>query len=781
VGVFVASAERVVASINARLATMLAAPRTTVGVDFASFLDEADRDRAIDEWQRAVARRRPLTLDVRLARSDGRPVHAHIEVAPRERDWIGTVTDVTARHDALVGTLMQTPAAIAITRGPDFVYELSNAMNQRLLGGREVIGKSVREAFPELADQGLYAVLERVYRTGEPYLAHEVEAQVVGDDGQLRSAFLAGTYTPLRDASGRVEAVMGFAYEVTEQVEARRASQRFAERQRFLAEAGRALASSLDHRLTVEQAVRLSVPLLADFCFVDAVYAEDDVRRIAAACPDDAPPDLIERVRSFVVSTAVGAQCPAATALRRGRTVFVPAVAEYEEGTLDGEESFVRDTSVGSIICAPLVARGHSHGVITFARRKDRPRYTEADVELAEDLAARVAMQVDNAKLYAAAEAASRAKDEFLALVSHELRTPLSSILGWSSLLRRDDANDASTLAKGLEVIERNARSQMRLIEDILDLSRIVRGEMRLLLQPIDVATLAREVVDTVAAAAAAKAIALVLSGADGEHRLVGDPDRVRQVMWNLLANAVKFTPNGGRVELAVETSQREVGIVVRDTGRGMEPSFVPHAFDAFRQGDARATGASGGVGLGLAIVRHIVEAHGGSVRAESEGAGKGATFHVTLPVTAATRRADDTGRHVAIQEVDPPRKRRLSGTRVLVVEDDPDGRDLVELALMREGAAVKTAGNARAALDEIEGASFDVVLSDIGLPERDGYWLATEIKRVRPQLAVIALTAFGRPEDVTRALDAGFAAHLTKPVDPLELIDAISRSAARA
>lgn len=781
VGVFVASAARVVASINARLAAMIAAPDAAVGADFTSLLVAADRERAAEEWDRAISVGRELTLDARIARADATLLHVRIDAARRQRDWIATVTDVTSQRDAFVRLFTQAPAAIAITRGPKFVYELSNELNQRLLGGRDVIGKSVSEAFPELTAQGLHALLQHVYRTGEAHVANEIEAQVLGDDGELRTAFLAGTYTPLRDANGRVEGVMAFAHEVTEQVEARRASQRFAEQQRFLAEAGRALASSLDHRLTVEHAVQLSVPLLADWCFVDAVYGDGDVQRIAVGSPPDAPPDLVERVRSFAASTSPEGQCPPSVALRTGKTVFVPLVSDDGSGALDGEEgAFVRDTQMASIICAPLLARGHSHGVITFARRRDRPRYTEAEVALAEDLAARVAMQVDNAKLYAAAEAANRAKDEFLALVSHELRTPLSSILGWASLLRGEQAGDRVSVVKGLEIIERNAHSQMRLIEDILDLSRVVRGEMRLVLQAIDVATLAREVVETVAPSAVAKDIVLTVTGADAACRLVGDPDRVRQVMWNLLANAVKFTPKGGRVELTIATSAREVAIVVRDTGRGMDPAFVPHAFDAFRQGDARTTGSAGGVGLGLAIVRHIVEAHGGSVHAHSDGPGTGATFRVTLPIASSTRRPDETGRYTAFRDEDAPRKRRLSGVRVLVVEDDPDGRDLLELALAREGADVKTAASAQHALAEIAASAFDVVLSDIGLPERDGYWLVREITRVSPGLAVIALTAFGRPEDVTRALDAGFVGHLAKPVDPVELVDAISRCAAR-
>jgi CheY-like chemotaxis protein/nitrogen-specific signal transduction histidine kinase len=380
-------------------------------------------------------------------------------------------------------------------------------------------------------------------------------------------------------------------------------------------------------------------------------------------------------------------------------------------------------------------------------------------------------------RLRARAEDASRLKDEFLATISHELRTPLSSILGWATLLRQHGV-ESSALERGLSVIERNARAQLRIVEDILDIARIVRGEMRLKTQTVDAATIAREVIESVKPSADAKGVSVVVSTPTGGCKLVADPDRLRQVLWNLLANAVKFTPEGGEVHLDVTPDAGKIVIVITDTGRGMDASFVPHAFDPFRQAEAPTTRAAGGLGLGLAIVRHIVEAHGGSVRAQSPGVGKGSTFRVELPVASVARREDDAR---FAKQGDATAERPLEGVRVLVVEDDRDGRELVELTLSREGATVACAASAAEALDAVPHFSPAVIVSDIGMPERDGYWLASQLRRELPDVPLVALTAFGRTEDVARARAAGFDVHLAKPVEPRELIMTLASLASRS
>lgn len=377
------------------------------------------------------------------------------------------------------------------------------------------------------------------------------------------------------------------------------------------------------------------------------------------------------------------------------------------------------------------------------------------------------------------AEEASRLKDEFLATVSHELRTPLSSILGWAKLLQ-EGRSDAAFIAKGLEVIERNARSQQRIIDDILDLARIITGKLRVDTEPVDLVALTTEVVESLRPNALARGIDLTTDARTGPCRLAGDSGRLRQVLWNLLSNAVKFTPEGGRVTVSVEQHGDRVVARVRDTGKGIDPAFLPHVFERFRQADSSMSREHGGLGLGLAIVRHLSEMHGGAVTVESPGLGAGATFTVTLPVrpfsapilTTCERDGREDGNTGA-----RPRMRmgRLEDMSVLVVEDEEDSRELIELLLASEGAVVRSASNAMAALELLDEVAPDVVLSDIGMPGRDGYWLAGQLRARRPDIPAIALTAFSAAEDVERAMAAGFDHHVGKPVDPEQLVRALT------
>ena len=380
----------------------------------------------------------------------------------------------------------------------------------------------------------------------------------------------------------------------------------------------------------------------------------------------------------------------------------------------------------------------------------------------------------------AVAEAASRLKDDFLATVSHELRTPLTSILGWSNLLRSGSVEEGN-VGKALSVIERNAQNQKRLIDDLLDVSRIVGGKLLLDVREIELARIIEDAVEVVRPAADAKGIRVSSSFDPEVWTVSGDAGRLRQVVWNLLSNAVKFTPEGGRVEVRLERDGGRARVTVRDTGKGIAPDFLPHVFERFRQADAKTTRAFDGLGLGLAIVRHLVEAHGGTVRAESPGEGMGATFFIYLPLLAVRAggpaRADLAGLRPAA-----PASESLRGVRVLVVDDDTDARDLVGAVLSRCGAEVRSSESAAAALAVLREWRPDVLLSDIGMPHEDGYDL---IRRVRAldeaqggRVPAAALTAYARDEDrgLTRA--AGFQMHVVKPVHPAELIAAVERLA---
>jgi hypothetical protein len=389
------------------------------------------------------------------------------------------------------------------------------------------------------------------------------------------------------------------------------------------------------------------------------------------------------------------------------------------------------------------------------------------------------------------AEHASRMKDEFLATLSHELRTPLNAILGWSQIIRQ--STDADDVAQGLEVIERNARSQSQIIEDLLDMSRIISGKVRLDVQRLDLLAIVNQAIDTARPAADAKGIRLH-SVLDPLNNVVvsGDANRMQQILWNFLSNAVKFTPKGGRVQVLLQRIDSHLEISVVDSGEGIKPEFLPHVFDRFHQADSSITRRHGGLGLGLSIAKQLVELHGGSVRVNSEGIGKGATFTIELPLMVVRPDADSkkSRRHPRAGQVGEATNvpiddcAEIDGVRVLVVDDEPDARALVKRVLEDCGATVTVAASVDEAFHIIKRGGFDVLVSDIGMPGSDGY---TFIKRVRAlgsskggDIPAIALTAYARAEDRVRAVAAGFTMHVAKPVEPIELITMVAGAAGR-
>jgi PAS domain S-box-containing protein len=375
------------------------------------------------------------------------------------------------------------------------------------------------------------------------------------------------------------------------------------------------------------------------------------------------------------------------------------------------------------------------------------------------------------------AEEASRLKDEFLATVSHELRTPLTAILGWAHLLGTGQLDETSATS-ALDTIERNARAQSQLIDDLLDVSRIITGNLRLDMRQADPASFIESAIETLRPAAEAKGVRVQKVMDTGVNTLAGDPARLQQVVWNLLSNAIKFTPRGGRVQIRLERVNSHIEIAVSDTGSGIKPEFLPHVFERFRQEDMGTTRQHGGLGLGLAIVRHLVELHGGTVQVESPGEGQGATFVVKLPVVPVYQKNDLAERvHPSARETlssyDCPD--RLDGLKVLVVDDEPDARELLKVGIGKCGAEVTTAGSAQEALEAIENERPDLLISDIGMPGEDGYDL---IRRVRAlpaekggRVPAIALTAYARTEDRLQALRAGYQMHVPKPVELVELM----------
>ena len=373
------------------------------------------------------------------------------------------------------------------------------------------------------------------------------------------------------------------------------------------------------------------------------------------------------------------------------------------------------------------------------------------------------------------AEAAGRIKDEFLALVSHELRTPLNAILGWTQILQ-GERGMSEDQREGLEVIERNARAQSELIGDLLDMSRIVAGKMRLNVQQVDLGEVISAAIDTVRPAADARGLR-VQTVLDPSAVVLGDPGRLQQVLWNLLTNAVKFTPKGGFVRLTMQRVDSHVEVSIIDSGQGMTAAFIAHAFERFRQADSPEMQRTGGLGLGLSIVKDLIEMHGGSIQAKSEGAGRGSTFLINLPLAVIHPMPADIERVPPGSVITHPTEMRgisLRGVRVLVVDDEADAREMVQRVLVNAGAEVSTAGSAAEALHLIETLRLDVLVSDVGMPGEDGYELIRKVRMLGEgagRIRAVALTAFARLEDRTKAMLSGYQMHLAKPVDARELI----------
>jgi signal transduction histidine kinase/ActR/RegA family two-component response regulator len=447
--------------------------------------------------------------------------------------------------------------------------------------------------------------------------------------------------------------------------------------------------------------------------------------------------------------------------------------------------------SVTSYLAIPIVSRsGEVLGGLFFGH-PEAGIFSERSERIVEGLAAQAAIAIDNARLYTAeqkaraeAEKANRLKDEFLATISHELRTPLHAMSGWVQLLRRGNL-DARSAQQAMEVIERNLQAQHRIVEDILDVSRIITGKLPIEMAPVDLPLIIEAVSDSMRPAAEAKGIELQTTLDPNAYRVSGDAGRLQQVVWNLISNAIKFTPREGRVQILTESVDSHVEIKVIDTGPGIKPEFLPHIFDRFRQEDSSITRAQGGLGLGLSIVRHLVELHGGTVSAENRRDAQGAVFTVRLPLAAADATKSPPAAHAmqfsqaSRQDMPQNHISSLEGLRVLLVDDETDGRELVTIMLEIIGVQVKAAASANEALQTFAEWRPDILVSDIGMPAEDGYSLIRKVRALPPEqggnVPAAALTGYASKEDYLEALSAGYHSHIKKPVELDELIAVVA------
>ena len=574
-----------------------------------------------------------------------------------------------------------------------------------------------------------------------------------GDDGAYHWMEVRGV--PVLRPDGSLVEWVGTMTDVDEERTA-------GENLRFLAEASDLLASSLDYETTLKTVTQLAVRSIADWCAVDITDEDGSHHRLSVAHVDPAKVELAhelqERYPPKPETSAV------ARAIRTGKSEWMADIPPelVEQTAVDDEHRrILRELGLRSYIVVPLSAHGRVLGAMTLVQSHESGRrFNEGDVRLAEELARRAGVAIENARLYSAANAANRAKDEFLATLSHELRTPMTAVLGWARMLKMGLTPEESVDA--IDAIEKSASVQMQLIEDILDMSRIMAGKLRIDSTPVDMRSVADAALSTVRPTAELKGIEIVTSYAPQLPLVAGDANRLQQVVWNLLTNAVKFTGRGGTILLRVASTEEGVCLTVRDSGVGIDPAFLPHVFERFRQADSSTTRAHGGIGIGLAIGRYLVEMHGGQIVAESEGIGRGATFRVTLPAMEARTRTA-----AAMQSSELP---ALDGMSVLVIDDEPMTRDVVAAILRRCRANVTTAESAREAHRRVAEHRPDVIVCDIAMPGEDGYAFLRDLRATDGRIPVIALTAFGRPEDRDRAFASGFDAFLKKPVDPVTL-----------
>ncbi|MFL6245496.1 MAG: ATP-binding protein [Thermoanaerobaculia bacterium] len=542
------------------------------------------------------------------------------------------------------------------------------------------------------------------------------------------------------------------------------------ERVAFINRASEVLSSSLGVEQTMRNLARLCVPAIGDWCGID-IANDDGYERLVVEHADVTRLQLVRELDRFSSRDS----SVIAEVIRTGKTQWVGEITEQllVSAAVSPEHlEIMRALGLHSLIVAPMVARGRTLGALTVAYGESGRRYAKDDVPFVEDLARRAAIAIDNARLYEAAESANRAKDEFLATLSHELRTPLTAISGWAHMLQLG-MTDEQTSKLAVDTILRSAKAQGELIDDLLDLSRVVAGTLHLNIITADLTKIVEDVMVAARPAADAKRLRIHFTAAPGVL-VRGDDRRLRQIVWNLVTNAVKFTDEGGsvRVELSLRDSMAHVEVT--DTGRGIDPAFLPYVWDRFRQADSSTSRQYGGLGLGLAVVRHLVELHGGTVHAESDGAGRGATFAVELPLARV-------GERMAAMRGTGDADGLLGGKRVLVVDDDDDARLVIATMLRQSGAEVVSAASAAHALETFASGHFDAVVSDLAMPGEDGYAFVSQLRR-SSSVPAIALSAIATGvDDRERALAAGFTEFVRKPVDPTELAEIVANAIAQS
>jgi PAS domain S-box-containing protein len=692
------------------------------------------------------------------------------------------------RNGARLAALVESSDDAIVAKDLNGVITSWNRAAERMFGysATEAIGQSIRLIIPEDHQHEEDTILDRIRRGESVQHFETIRRRKNG------SCFpISVTVSPIRDAAGAIIGASKIARDITERRKAEALANRIQRQAEFVARMAEVLSGPLDYEARLKGLVEIAVPAMADWAALDAIEPDGRIRRLAVSHADPGNAQLGTDIRRRYEDPIT--PCSARQVIRTGKGVFVPEVTDTMiVAAANGDDKragLMRALGLTSCVCVPVATNQRAFAALTLATAESGRQYSIEDLHFAEDVASRAALMVDNARAYEAVRKASSVKDEFLATLSHELRTPLNAILGYTRMLRGGMVQP-DKLSRTYETIERNTTSLTKMVEDILDVSRVVSGKMRLNMQAVELPLVVHEAIATVMPAAEAKHIRLETTVDPQVSAVSGDPDRLRQVVWNLLSNAVKFTPKQGRIQVRLERVNSSVEIVVSDTGIGIRAEFLPYIFERFRQADSAAGREHAGLGLGLAIVRNLVELHGGTVYATSGGEGQGATFRVRLPVRIvhpdwqpATERV-----HPKQEDFAPPPSLAdlpsLSDIHVLAVDDDPDAVRLLKEILEAVGATVTTARSSRAALEIVATDRPDVLVADLGMPLMDGFELIQQLRTSDDAAArgipAAALTAYARSEDRAKALKSGFEMHLAKPIDPAELIAAVKALARR-
>jgi len=745
-----------------------------------------------------------------------------IETSERERNdrererLFGELEIERARFEAI---LQQMPSAVILAEAPSGRLILGNPQVEEVLGHSYVESRSIEEydSYQGFHPDGRPLApaeypLSRALQGGQVVRGEEISIQ--RDDGTL--GVIRINAAPIRDRDGSIVAGVAIFDNVTKRARADAA-------QRFLAEAGAILVAALDEKQSFQALADLCVPRVADWCIIALVASDGSLQSAGLAHGDAGQNDLAGQLSEllqrdprlpFDIVSSIGQERAA---------LYGPTDLQklQPRDARDEYTPLLREIGVQSGIVAPLAARGRTLGAMFWLNARSHRPFDETDVSLAEEVARRAALSCDNTRLLQEAQsardaaqlardeaqAANRAKDEFLAVVSHELRTPLTPILGWLELLRSPSADDALR-KQAYDVIERNAGAQAQLVNDILDMSRITTGKLRLELRDVTLDELVARSVESLRTMWLDKGLRVELDLRSGLHARA-DAGRLGQVVTNLLQNAIKFTPSGGEVCVSLqrlapdENSQGQAPdynagksvlngsspvlsdektvneaprarLEVRDSGVGIAPELVPRVFERFQQGDSSSTRKAGGLGLGLAIVKHIVQLHGGRVDVRSDGRGLGATFGVELPLSPGSF-ALATPEDVAVTPVSVSAD-ALKGARVLIVDDEPFTREMLARLLEDAGAVVRSAASGQIALEIVPQFGPTALVCDIGMPDMDGLELRRELLARGQTAPAVALTAYASPADEARAREAGFNAYLAKPIGALALVETLAR-----